>query len=173
MKSIMGACASAVRKQTSPEAVQRIDAEQKTRALRRDRVARSGLADGAAKRRACRSMTCNGRRPSCSKGGGEGKKSGGIRVGLADGSVLSLSAKDSERRQLTQYDVVYVKATPAKARMTGMPSCVRGRKCRAPRSFWKTRPGVFWRWSAASLIRSASSTASRKQSASPAPRSSR
>jgi penicillin-binding protein 1A len=94
------------------EAVQRIDSEQKTRALRRDRVARPVW-----------QMALQAARlplydvhwtPAVVLEGNGGK--GGLRVGLPDGAIMPLWAKDSERRQLTQYDVVYVNVEPGKGK---------------------------------------------------------
>jgi membrane carboxypeptidase/penicillin-binding protein len=98
------------------ESVQRIDAEQKTRALRRDRVAtpiwqmalqaaRLPLYDVHWTPAVVLDMRNR-----------EGSGKGGLRVGLPDGTILPLSAKESERRQLTQYDVVYVKAAAGKGK---------------------------------------------------------
>jgi penicillin-binding protein 1A len=91
------------------ESVQRIDAEQKTRALRSDRVARPvwQMALQAAR---LPLYDVHWTPALVVETGGKG----GVRVGLPDGSILPLSAKDSERRRLTQYDVVYVKAEPGR-----------------------------------------------------------
>jgi penicillin-binding protein 1A len=96
------------------DSVQRIDAEQKTRALRRDRIAKPvwQMALQAAR---LPLYDVHWTPAIVLEGGGKG----GMRVGLPDGSILPLAAKDSERRQLTQYDVVYVKAEPAKGKNEG------------------------------------------------------
>lgn len=96
------------------ESIQRIDSEQKTRALRRDRVARPiwQMALLAARL----PLYDVHWTPAVVLDMRNKESKGGMRVGLADGTILPLSAKESERRQLTQYDVVYVKATPGKGK---------------------------------------------------------
>jgi membrane carboxypeptidase/penicillin-binding protein len=96
------------------ESVQRIDAEQKTRALRRDRVHRPVWQ--MALQQARMPLYDVHWTPAVVL---EISKGGGVRVGLPDGSVLPLAAKDSERRQLKQYDVVYVKSEAGRRKNEG------------------------------------------------------
>jgi membrane carboxypeptidase/penicillin-binding protein len=100
------------------DSIQRIDAEQKTRALRRDRVARPiwQMALQAARLPLYDVHWTPAVVLDMRNSEGSGK---GMRVGLPDGSILPLGAKESERRQLTQYDVVYVKPTPGKGKNDG------------------------------------------------------
>lgn len=93
------------------ESVQRIDSEQKTRALRRDRVAKP-IWQMALQAARVPLYDVHWTPAVVLDSRVEGK--GGLRVGLPDGTILPLSAKDSERRQLTQYDVVYVKPASGK-----------------------------------------------------------
>jgi membrane carboxypeptidase/penicillin-binding protein len=97
------------------ELVQRIDAEQKTRALRRDRVAKPIWQMAL---QAARLPLYDVHWTPALVLEGSGKHSS-MRVGLPDGSILPLSAKDSERRQLTQYDVIFVKPEPGKGKNEG------------------------------------------------------
>ena len=95
------------------ESVQRIDAEQKTRALRRDRVAKPVWQMAL---QAARLPLYDVHWTPAVVLEGNGKGKGGMRVGLPDGSIMPLSGKESDRRKLTQYDVVYVKAEPGKGK---------------------------------------------------------
>jgi membrane carboxypeptidase/penicillin-binding protein len=92
------------------EAIQRIDAEQKTRALRRDRVQRPVWQ--LALQQARMPLYDVHWTPAVVLETGRG-----IRVGLPDGSILPLSGPD--RGRLTQYDVVYVKADAGRGRNEG------------------------------------------------------
>ena len=97
------------------------------------------------------------------KGGKRGD--GAIHVGLADGRILPLNGLTAQiRRSLGLYDVVYVhviegkaggrkrqgQAAPPPARRR---SCACGRRCRARRWCWRTRPAASSPWPAAFPIR--------------------
>jgi penicillin-binding protein 1A len=92
------------------EAVQRIDSEQKTRALRRDRVQQPVWQ--LALQQARMPLYDVHWTPAIVLETGRG-----LRVGLPDGSVLPLSGPD--RGRLTQYDVVYVKTDPGRGKNEG------------------------------------------------------
>ena len=96
------------------ESIQRIDAEQKTSALRRDRIAKP-IWQMALQAVRMPLYDVHWTPAVVLETGGRA----GMRVGLPDGSILPLAAKESERRQLTQYDVVYVKSEPGKGRNEG------------------------------------------------------
>ena len=90
------------------EAMQRIDAEQKTRALRRDRVVRP-IWQLALQNAQLPLYDVQWTPAIVLDRRSSDNERGGVRVGLPDGRVLPLVAsKESDRRQLTQYDVIYV-----------------------------------------------------------------
>ena len=89
-----------------------------------------------------------------------------LRVGLADGRILPLTTSGvATRRNLNAYDVVYVRVTRVKATGQGSDgrtraratasarrNCACGRRCRAQRWCWRTRPAASSQWPGASLI---------------------
>ena len=100
------------------QAIQRIDAEQKTRALRRDRVVRSLWQ--IALQNAQLPLYDVHWTPAIvlDKRNSDGDSDkGGLRVGLADGRILPLvTPKEVDRRKLSQYDVIYVKVADGKSK---------------------------------------------------------
>jgi membrane carboxypeptidase/penicillin-binding protein len=100
------------------ESIRRIDAEQRTRALRRDRVTKP-LWQLALQEAHLPLYDVHWTPAVVVDMPSEGKYGSSRTVGLLDGSILPLSAKESERRKLTQYDVVYVKAMPGKGKYGG------------------------------------------------------
>ena len=131
------------------DSIQRIDAEQKTSALRRDRVQRPvwQIALQAARL----PLYDVHWTPAIVLEGGSGK--GGSRVGLPDGRMMPLSARNRNAASSRNTTWSMSKPSPAEARMKAAPSFARGPRFRAPRWCWKTRPAASLPWSAASLIR--------------------
>ena len=110
-----------------------------------------------------------------------------LRVGLTDGRILPLTTRGLvTRRSLNAYDVVYVRVIEGKGDEAGSSddrtrpeprprrrNCACGRRCRARRWCWRTRPAASSPWQGASLIASVSSIARRRPGVSRARRSSR
>ena len=84
-----------------------------------------------------------------------GKKGEAWRVGLADGRILPLSIDNAAaQRKLALYDVVLRARDRRQGQVSARgPSCGCGRRCRARRWCWRTRPAASWPWAAASPIR--------------------
>ncbi len=97
------------------EAIQRVDAEQKTRALRRDRIVRPVWQ--IALQTAQMPLYDVHWTPAVVLDRKNADTGGGVRVGLPDGRILPLvTPKDSDRRQLTLHDVVYVQPVIGKGK---------------------------------------------------------